>query len=116
AMALFTLLPAASHAQQSTTVSGRVLSDAQTPLQGVSVTIASAGLGATTDAAGRYSFSVPTSRARGAASLTARRIGYQSKTVSINLAGTPLTQDFTLSASVAQLTGVVVTALSQVRE
>src|SRR5205085_11237003 len=110
AMALFTLLPAASHAQQSTTVSGRVLSDAQTPLQGVSVTIASAGLGATTDAAGRYSFSVPTARARGAASLTARRIGYQSTPVSINLARTPLTRGFSPSATGARATGARVTA------
>jgi len=116
--AAFLLLfaPVAAHAQQATTVSGRVMTDGKAPLQGASVTIPTTGLGATTDAEGRYSFTVPTSRLRGPSSLTARRIGFVSRTVSIDLTGSAITQDFTLTQSAAQLTGVVVTALSQQRE
>lgn len=110
-------LPAAALAQQGTTISGRVTSDAQTPLQSVSVSIPTLGVGAFTDEAGRYSFTVPASRAAGqAVQLTARRIGYQAKTATVTLSGNAVTQDFTLTATAAQLTGIVVTALSQQRE
>src|SRR5262245_50031428 len=114
---LLGLLPAAAFAQQGTTVSGRVTNDAQTPLQSVSVSIPSLGVGAFTDEQGRYSFTVPQSRAAGqSVQMSARRIGFQAKSVTITLSAGSITQDFALTATAAQLTGVVVTALSQQRE
>src|SRR5215510_2363846 len=111
------ILPAAAFAQQGTTVSGRVTNDAQTPLQSVSVSIPSLGVGAFTDEQGRYSFTVPQSRAAGqSVQMSARRIGFQAKSVTITLSSGSITQDFALTPTAAQLTGVVVTALSQQRE
>ena len=115
--ALLGILPAAALAQQGTTVSGRVTNDAQTPLQSVSVSIPTLGVGAFTYEQGRYSFTVPQSRAVGqSVQLSARRIGFQAKSVTITLSAGSITQDFALTATAAQLTGVVVTALSQQRE
>jgi TonB-linked SusC/RagA family outer membrane protein len=118
AVAVLGSIPAAAFAQGNITVSGRVLSDAQQPLQGASVTMPAVGFGASTDAQGRYSFTIPSTRAAGqTVSLTARRIGYAQKSVQVTLnAGQAISQDFTLAASATQLTGVVVTALSQLRE
>src|SRR5262245_10650762 len=111
------LIPAAAHAQQGTTISGRVLSEAQRPLQSPSVSIPTLGVGAFTDEEGRYSFTVPQSRSAGqTVQLSARRIGFTAKSVTITMSGGSITQDFTLTATAAQLTGVVVTALSQQRE
>jgi TonB-linked SusC/RagA family outer membrane protein len=109
--------PAAALAQQATTISGRVTSGGNAPLQSVSVAIPTMGLGALTDAEGRYSFTVPPARSAGqSVQLSARRIGFQAKSVTINVSGGTITQDFELSATAAQLTGIVVTALSQQRE
>ena len=114
---LLGLPQAATLAQQGTTISGRVTSDRQAPLQSVSVAIATLGVGGFTDEQGRYSFTVPPSRTAGqSVQLAARRIGFQAKSVTITLSGGSITQDFALSATAAQLTGVVVTALSQQRE
>src|SRR5215510_7492452 len=115
--ALLGFLPAAALAQQGTTISGRVTNDTQTPLQSVSVAIPTLGVGAFTDEQGRYSFTVPASRSAGqSVQLSARRIGFQAKSVTITLSSGSITQDFALTPTAAQLTGVVVTALSQQRE
>jgi TonB-linked SusC/RagA family outer membrane protein len=107
----------AAHAQQGTTVSGTVTSEAKLPLQGVSVSIPNLGVGAYTDAQGHYSFTVFSSRVAGQfVALSTRRIGFQAKTATITISGTTVTQDFTLTPSAQELTGVVVTALSQQRE
>ncbi len=116
ASALLGLLPAASLAQQGITVSGTVTSDAQTPLQGANVSISSLGVGGYADEQGRFSFRVPTGNAGQTVSISARRIGYTAKTVSITLTGATVTQDFVLTTSATQLTGVVVTALGQTKE
>src|SRR5215510_16549840 len=115
--ALLGFLPAAALAQQGTTISGRVTNDTQTPLQSVSVAIPTLGVGAFTDEQGRYSFTVPASRSAGqSVQMSARRIGFQAKSVTITLSAGSITQDFALTPTAAQLTGVVVTALSQQRE
>src|SRR5438874_728589 len=107
ASALLGALPAAILAQ-GTTISGRVTTDAQTPLQAVSVSIATLGAGAYTDAQGRYSFTVPASRAAGqTVTLSARRIGFQPKSVTVTLSGASITQDFTLTPAATELTGIV---------
>ncbi len=109
--------PLMARAQQATTVSGHVTGESQLPVPGVSVSIATLGVGGQTDAQGRYSFTVPASRATGqSVSITARRIGYQAKTATVVVSGSTVTQDFALVPTAAQLTGIVVTALGQTKE
>jgi TonB-linked SusC/RagA family outer membrane protein len=75
------------------------------------------GLGAYSQADGRYSFTVPATRSIGqAVRITARRIGFRAQAVNLTLSGTTITQDFTLTATPTELTGIVVTALGQSRE
>src|SRR5579884_2549168 len=113
---LLGLVPAAASAQ-ATNVSGRVTSDAGAPLQGVSVSIPTLASGAYTDADGHYAFTVPASRAHGqSAVLIARRIGFQPKSLSVTLSGSPISQDFVLVSSPTELTGIVVTALGIQKE
>ena len=107
-------LAASTHvarAQQPTRVQGLVTNDTRQPLAGVSVGIPSLGVGAFTGDAGRYTFTIPADRASGQVSLTARRIGFQPVTASINLSAGTITKDFVLASSPTQLEGVVVTAL-----
>jgi TonB-linked SusC/RagA family outer membrane protein len=117
ASALLGVLPAAVLAQQGTTISGRVTSDAAAPLPGVSVSIPTLGAGGYTDAQGHYSFTVPSTRAAGqTVTLSARRIGYTAKNVTVTLSGAAVTHDFVLSPSATELTGIVVTALGIEKE
>ncbi len=111
------LFPALASAQRATTVAGRVTTETGAPLQGTSVSISALGVGAYTTADGRYTFTVPATRSNGqAVTVTARRIGYVPKAVTITLSGGTITQDFSLAAAPTTLTGVVVTALGVQRE
>ena len=106
-----------TRAQEPTRVQGLVTNDTRQPLAGVSVGIASLGVGAFTGEDGRYSFAIPAGRGVGQqVALTARRIGFQPVTASINLSAGTITKDFVLSTSPTQLEGVVVTALGITRE
>lgn len=109
AWVLLGAFPLAARAQ--TTITGRVTTNANTPLQGVIVGIPTLSVGATTNAEGRYTFVVALDKAGQTAALTARRIGFQPKTVTVSLTRGTLTQDFTLIQAPTELTGVVVTAL-----
>lgn len=110
--------PALIHAQQGTTISGRVRSEAQQPIQGAAISIPTLRLGATTDETGAYSFAVPAGRTAAGATvaLTARRIGYTPQTVNVALSGAAVTQNFTLAPSATALEAVVVTALGIEKE
>ena len=113
------VLAASTHvarAQEPTRVQGLVTNDTRQPLSGVSVGIASLGVGAFTADDGRYSFIIPAGKATGQVALTARRIGFQPVTASINLAAGTVTKDFILASSPTQLEGVVVTAMGITRE
>ena len=113
---MLSALPAA-RAQQPTTITGRVTTEAGTPLQGASVSIAAIALGTYSNADGRYSFTVPGTRSTGQlARVTARRIGYQAKAVNVTLSGGTITQDFSLAATPTEISGIVVTALGVQRE
>ncbi len=104
------VLPAAALAQQPTTIHGRVVDQTGTGLPAVSVYIKAMNLGTLTDGDGRYSLLVPASRATGqAVALTATRIGFKSQTVSVELSGGTVTQDFALATDVLQLQAVVAT-------
>jgi TonB-dependent SusC/RagA subfamily outer membrane receptor len=89
-------LASAVVAQQAVTITGHV-SAANHPVQGASVRIQELDVGSTTNADGRYSFIVPSSRVRGqTVTLTARQVRYQTKSVSIVLVGGSMVQDFEL--------------------
>ena len=104
-------------AQEPTRVQGLVTNDTRQPLAGVSVGISSLGVGAFTGDDGRYSFVVPAGRGTGQqVTLTARRIGFQPVSASINLGAATVTKDFLLASSPTQLEGVVVTAMGITRE
>src|SRR5579864_5256276 len=85
------LLPALAGAQQPgtpTIITGRVTSAGGGPLQAASVSIPAVGVGAYTQADGRYTFTVPATRAVGqAVTLQARRIGFEPKSLQITLSG-----------------------------
>jgi TonB-linked SusC/RagA family outer membrane protein len=114
------LLPAALCAQQpgGVAISGRVLTDGGAALPGATVFIQGTQLGVTSQADGRYTFTVPAAQATGQrAVLAARRIGYRGETVPVTLtAGARITQDFTLVSTPTQLEGMVVTALGIERD
>ena len=97
-------------AQGSATVTGKVTSEAGQPLQFASVSITALGLGAQTDANGRYSFVVPSGRVLGqTAQLSARALGYRPATASVTISAGTVTHDFVLAANPLRLGEVVVT-------
>ena len=71
------LAPGVLGAQQPTVVTGRVTTDAGTALQGASITIPTMGLGAYSQADGRYTFTVPATRSIGQA-VRSRRVASDS--------------------------------------
>lgn len=117
ALGVLLATPAIAGAQQATTVSGRVTNETQAPLAGASVSIPALGLGGYTNVEGRYTFTVPAARVTSSpVSITARRLGYEPKTISLSLSGAAVSQDFTLKAATTQLQAVVVTALGVQKE
>jgi TonB-dependent SusC/RagA subfamily outer membrane receptor len=103
------LIPAFAAAQQGATISGKVTSEAGTPLASVSVFIEGMNLGTITRDDGAYTIAVPAARATGQqATLTARLIGYKSESAPITLSGN-VTHDFVLAANPLRLGEVVVT-------
>ncbi|PYP77754.1 MAG: SusC/RagA family TonB-linked outer membrane protein [Gemmatimonadetes bacterium] len=114
---LMATVPLMASAQQATTVSGRVTSEAAAPVPGASVSIPALGVGSYTSNDGRFTFTVPANRVTGQnVSLVARRIGYTPVTAAITLSGSSVTHDFRLATATTQLEGVVVTALGLERE
>ncbi len=93
------------------TISGRVTNEAGAPLAGVNVFLEGMSIGTQTGDDGRYSFVVGASRASGqTATLTARVIGYASKTTQVTLTqGQTITQDYVLASNPLRLGEVVVT-------
>src|SRR5437667_1143230 len=115
-LVLLGLIPAVANAQQATTVSGQVkASPAATPLPGVIVSIPALRVSATTDNDGRYRLVLPAGSS-GPVQLTARRIGFHTSTVQVNLSGASVEQDISLQEGAIELTQVVVTALGIERE
>ena len=113
ATAALAMVATAAAAQQSGTISGHVQTESGGALSSASVSITSLGLGAYTNDQGAYTITVPGSRMTGqTVTLTARRVGYAPKSVTVRLAsGSNIQQDFLLNANATSLTGVVVSAL-----
>jgi TonB-linked SusC/RagA family outer membrane protein len=107
--------PSLALAQQSATITGRVLSDGGLPLASVQVYLEGLNVGGISTADGSYSFTVANASGQ-AATLTARLIGYHQESASITLTPGAITHDFTLTASPVQLQTMVVTALGQERQ
>src|SRR5438105_7893267 len=98
AASLASMFGATARAQRAMTVSGYV-SAAGLPIGGASVSIATLGVGAISDHAGRYSFIVTASLVYGQTlTISARHRGYETETTSVTLNGTPVVQDFELHA------------------
>lgn len=110
------LSPAALAAQQPTTVTGRVTTEANVPLEGVAVSIPELRLGGYTDRLGAFTVTAPVSATGRTMLMIARRVGYKPDSVQLALSGGAVTQNFQLAASATTLTGVVVTALGIERE
>jgi TonB-linked SusC/RagA family outer membrane protein len=108
--ALGLVMPAASSAIDSATVTGRVTTDAGTPIGAAVVSIPSLRLSATTNDAGVYVIPIPSDRfvAR-SDSLRVTRIGYRPATVRFTMQSGRVTVDVTMSAQAVSLEQVVVT-------
>jgi len=89
-------LPVTLAAQEAVTITGHV-SSAKMPVRGASIRIEQLDLGATTDADGRYSFIVPSTRVRGqTVTITARYVRLRPQSVDVTLVGGALVRDFDL--------------------
>lgn len=88
--------------QEAVTITGRVLGGAQT-VRGATVRIEELDLATTTDASGRYSFIVPSSRVRGqTVTLTVHALRFHPSSARVQLAGGSLVQNFTLRSTAEQ--------------
>src|ERR1019366_9110724 len=85
-LALLASAASPAMAQGPTVISGRVISEAGSPIEGASVAIEAVKAGALSKADGSYSLTAPASL-RGRTFLTVRRIGFIMKTQTVDLAG-----------------------------
>lgn len=116
AMLLVAGASATAWAQSATVINGRVINaKTQEPIQGATVLVDATQLGAITAEDGRYTLTVPAGRT-GSVNVTARLIGYRAMRQPVMLVGGRVTADFALTSQPAQLSEIVVTALSQQRE
>src|SRR6266487_4397039 len=115
-LVLLGLTPVVAAAQAPTTISGRVTASVGgTPLYGAIVSIPTLRVSASTNGDGRYHLVVPAG-STGAATLTARLIGFKTQSVQVSLTGADVTQDVALEEGAIELETKVVTALGIERE
>ncbi len=96
------IAPALAQAQ-GTTISGQVTGTGGEPVAGASVSIPTLRVGAFTDEAGKYSFTVPATVNGTTVTLLARRLGYTPSSASVTVTGAPVTQNFSLSTAATEL-------------
>ena len=103
--------PVATRVQaDSATITGRVTSEAGTPVGGAIVAIPNLRLSATTNDAGVYRIQVPSDRfVAGPDSLRVTRLGYRPVTIRFTVSSGRVTVDVTLPAQAVSLEQVVVT-------
>ena len=117
AAAMLLAVPAMATAQQPATITGQVSTATGTPVPLAQLLIEGLNIGTQTGSDGRYSLTVPAAQATGQqANIVVRRIGYQQASATVALSPGAITQNFTLSPTAVQLTGVIVTALGVERE
>jgi TonB-linked SusC/RagA family outer membrane protein len=101
-------VPGQALAQATGTVTGRVTDAQQQPIAGAQIVVVGENARAVTDQQGN--FRLPSVRA-GSAQVSATRIGYDTRTQTVNVAaGGTATANFTLSSSALEIGGLVVTA------
>ena len=106
------LLALAGTASAQTVLRGTVRDSATSrPVSGVQVRVLELRLGAATDTAGRYVIRVPAEGATRGRRVTvqARRVGYETRSRRLELAGDSVAADFTLVSSSVALDALVVT-------
>ncbi|HEX8272041.1 MAG TPA: SusC/RagA family TonB-linked outer membrane protein [Longimicrobiaceae bacterium] len=95
-------------AQATGTVAGRVTDPQQQPVPGAQIVVVGGAARAVTGQDGSYRL---TGVRAGSAQVSATRIGFDTRTQTVNVAaGATATADFTLSSSVLEIGGLVVTA------
>ena len=110
-------VPLAVSAQDGTTITGRVTSEAGAPLPSASVFIDGLNIGSLTRDDGVYSFVVPAARVQNqSVTLTARLLGYKQVSASITLTPGTITRDFRLAPNPLRLGEVVVTGAGTVTQ
>ncbi|MDZ7362786.1 MAG: SusC/RagA family TonB-linked outer membrane protein [candidate division KSB1 bacterium] len=107
-IALFPVLVLA----QDATITGKVTDAAGNPLPGANVILELTNLGAATDANGNYHFTVPAKAVKGQkVRLTARFVGYRSRSEDFNLQAGAISKDFALPQDVLDLDAIIVTGV-----
>jgi TonB-linked SusC/RagA family outer membrane protein len=115
AAAMFSFIGAssASAQEQSAVITGRVLTSQGQPLQGANVFITELNISVGSNAAGRYTITIPGQRVLGQpATLRLRSIGYKPVSKPITISAGSQTVDFTLSEDVNRLDEMVVTGVA----
>jgi len=112
AVAMF-LMPIAAQAQGPAVITGTVKSEFGDPLENANVYIVELAISVGTNAAGRYTMTIPADRLRGQAlQLRARSIGYKADAKPITLRAGNQTFDFTLAKDINRLQEVVTTGVT----
>jgi TonB-linked SusC/RagA family outer membrane protein len=111
-LGIFGAVPAFAQSQ-SAVIAGRVLTAQGQPLNGANVYIADMNMSVGTNAAGRYTITVPAERVRGQATvLRIRSIGYKPEARPISIVSGTQTVDFQLAEDLNRLENVVVTGVA----
>ncbi|MES2177934.1 MAG: SusC/RagA family TonB-linked outer membrane protein [Gemmatimonadota bacterium] len=110
ALSMMLTLPAAKAHAQAAVVTGKVTSENGTPVEAANLYINDLAVSVGTNAAGVYTFTVPTARVQGQkVNLRIRAIGHQSQVRVITVAAGTQTQNFQLKQDINKLSEVVVT-------
>ncbi len=107
------LLPVVAQAQGPAVITGTVKSEFGDPLENANVYIVELAISVGTNAAGRYTMTIPADRLRGQAlQLRARSIGYKADAKPITLRAGNQTFDFSLAKDINRLQEVVTTGVT----
>ena len=107
------LMPVVAQAQGPAVITGTVKSEFGDPLENANVYIVELAISVGTNAAGRYTMTIPADRLRGQAlQLRARSIGYKADAKPITLRAGNQTFDFSLAKDINRLQEVVTTGVT----
>jgi TonB-linked SusC/RagA family outer membrane protein len=107
------LMPVVAQAQGPAVITGTVKSEFGDPLENANVYIVELAVSVGTNAAGRYTMTIPADRLRGQAlQLRARSIGYKADAKPITLRAGNQTFDFSLAKDINRLQEVVTTGVT----
>jgi TonB-linked SusC/RagA family outer membrane protein len=103
--------------QQNAVIAGQVTSEQGQALEGAQVSITQLGVGTTTNAAGRYTLTIPAARVAGqSVTLRIRHIGYIPASRIVNITAGQQTVDFAMGLDINRLAEVVVTGVTGATE